>query len=122
MKSFAIAAAVIAAVACQSETARAAECVTFASGEILCDDGSYAYYWSPAANEWQVLDRDATAAALGLSTSGSTSGSATYGSDGSSLTTTEPRVSGHPRVKTPRPGCSARRRSRRPSPLSRHGR
>ena len=72
MKSFAIAAAVIAAVACQPETARAAECVTFASGEILCDDGSYAYYWSPAANEWQVLDRDATAAALGLSTGGST--------------------------------------------------
>jgi hypothetical protein len=89
MKGFAIAAAVIAAVACQSETARAAECVTFASGEILCDDGSYAYYWSPAANEWQVLDRDATAATLGLSTGGSTSGSATYGSDGSSLTTTD---------------------------------
>jgi hypothetical protein len=89
MKSFAIAAAIIAALACQAETARAAECVTFASGEILCDDGSYAYYWSPATNEWQVLDREATAAALGLSPGGSTSGSATYGSDGSSLTTTD---------------------------------
>jgi hypothetical protein len=89
MKSFAIAAAVIAAIACQAETARAAECVTFASGEILCDDGSYAYYWSPAANEWQVLDREATAAALGLSTGSGTGGSAAYGSDGSSLTTTD---------------------------------
>ena len=94
MKSFAIAATVVAALTCQAEAARAeAQCVTFASGEILCDDGSYAYYWSPAANEWQVLDRAATAAALGLSTggsaSGSTSGSATYGNDGSSLTTTD---------------------------------
>ena len=90
MKSFAIAAAVVAALTCQAEAARAeAQCVTFASGEILCDDGSYAYYWSPAANEWQVLDRAATAAALGLSSGGGTSGSATYGSDGSSLTTTD---------------------------------
>lgn len=32
MKSFAIAATVIATLACQTETARAAECVTFASG------------------------------------------------------------------------------------------
>ncbi len=90
MKSFAIAAAVIAALACQAEAARATECATFASCEVLCDDGSYAYYWSPATNEWQVLDREATAAALGLSTGGGgTSGGATYGSDGSSLTTTD---------------------------------
>jgi hypothetical protein len=90
MKSFAIAATVVAALTCQAEAAQAAaECVTFESGEILCDDGSYAYYWSPAANEWQVLDRAATAAALGLSTGDSRSGSATYGSDGSSLTTTD---------------------------------
>jgi hypothetical protein len=90
MKSFAIAATVVAALTCQAEAAHAAaECVTFASGEILCDDGSYAYYWSPAANEWQVLDRAATAAALGLNTGGSTAGNATYGSDGSSLTTTD---------------------------------
>ena len=95
MKSFSIAATVIAALTCQAEAARAeAQCVTFASGEILCDDGSYAYYWSPAANEWQVLDRAATAAALGLNTggggtSGSSGGAATYGSDGSSLTTTD---------------------------------
>jgi len=95
MKSFIIACAVAAAIACQIEAAWAAECVTVASGEILCDDGSYAYYWSPATNQWQVLDREATAAALGLSTGGGygsgggVGGSATYGSDGSSLTTTD---------------------------------
>ena len=95
MKSFIIAAVAVATMTCQIEAARAAECVTFTSGEILCDDGSYAYYWSPAENQWQVLYREATAAALGLSTSGgygsgsSTGGNATYGSDGSSLTTTD---------------------------------
>jgi hypothetical protein len=89
MKSFTIAAAMVAALACQAEAARGAECLSFTSGEILCDDGSYAYYWSPATNEWQVLDREATAAALGLSSGGGTSGSTTYGGDGSSLTTTD---------------------------------
>jgi hypothetical protein len=69
--------------------ARAMECVTFTSGEALCDDGSYMYYWSPSANDWQVLDRAATAAALGLGTGGGSSSSAAYGSDGSSLTTTD---------------------------------
>jgi len=87
MKSFAIAAAVVAALACQPAPAQAAQCVTFASGEILCDDGSYAYYWSPDANQWQVLDREATAAALGLNTGGGTGGSTAYGNDGASLTT-----------------------------------
>jgi hypothetical protein len=89
MKSFAIAAVVAAGLACQAAPLQAAQCVTFTSGEILCDDGSYAYYWSPAANQWQVLDREATAAALGLSIGGGTGGGATYGNDGSSLTTTE---------------------------------
>jgi hypothetical protein len=93
MKSFIITAAAVAALAWQTGSARAeAQCVTFESGEILCDDGSYAYYWSPTANEWKVLDRDATYAALGLSTgNGSASnggGNVTYGSDGSSLTST----------------------------------
>jgi hypothetical protein len=89
MKRFAIAIAALAALASQTEAARAMECLTFTSGEILCDDGSYAYYWSPSANEWRVLDRAATAAALGLSTDGGSGGSAAYGSDGSSLTTTD---------------------------------
>ena len=40
------------------------ECATFASGEALCDDGSYAYYFSPETRQWQTLDRDAVAAAL----------------------------------------------------------
>lgn len=72
--------------------AHAQECVTFTSGEILCDDGVYAYYWSPDIGQWQTLDRDATAAALGLSTTdsyaGNTGGNVQYGSDGS-LTTTD---------------------------------
>jgi hypothetical protein len=81
-------------VACQVGTAQAQECMTFASGEILCDDGLYVYYWSPAAQEWLLLDRDATAAALGLDTGGSSvdtndaGGSTVYGND-SSLTTTD---------------------------------
>ena len=89
MKRFIIAIGALALFAFQAETARAMDCVTFTSGEALCDDGSYMYYWSPAANDWQVLDRAATAAALGLNTEGGSSGSATYGSDGSSLTTTD---------------------------------
>jgi hypothetical protein len=92
MKSIIIAAAVLAALTCQSASARAAaDCATFASGEILCDDGTYAYYWSPTTQQWKVLDREATFAALGLSTgnnSPSNSGNVTYGSDGSSLTST----------------------------------
>jgi hypothetical protein len=77
-------------VACQVGGAQGQECATFASGEILCDDGVYAYYWSPATQEWLVLDRDATAAALGLDAGESTGtgGSTVYGSDGS-LTTTD---------------------------------
>jgi hypothetical protein len=93
MKRLTIAIALLGAVACQTAAASAAECLSFTSGEILCDDGSYAYYWSPDANEWQVLDRETVAAALGLSTGGDAAGnpggSATYGSDGSSLTTTD---------------------------------
>jgi hypothetical protein len=88
MKRLTIAIAALAVFASQAEMARAMECVTFTSGEALCDDGSYMYYWSPAANDWQVLDRAATAAALGLNADGGSSGSAAYGSDGSSLTTT----------------------------------
>ena len=82
------------AVACQVAAAHAQECATFASGEILCDDGVYAYYYSPAGREWLVLDRDAAAAALGVDTEGSSvaangsGGSTIYGSDGS-LTTTD---------------------------------
>jgi hypothetical protein len=81
-------------VASQVGVAQAQECVTFASGEILCDDGLYAYYYSPASQEWLVLDRDATAAALGLDTGDASAasegagGSTTFGSD-SSLTTTD---------------------------------
>jgi len=44
--------------------AQAMECATFASGEALCDDGSYAYYFSPETRQWQTLDRNAVAAAL----------------------------------------------------------
>ena len=88
MKRFTIAIAALAALAFQAETARAMDCATFTSGEVLCDDGSYMYYWSPSADAWQVLDRAATVAALGLDTGGSAGGSSTYGSDGSSLTTT----------------------------------
>jgi len=44
--------------------AQAMECATFASGEALCDDGSYAYYFSPDTRQWQTLDRNAVAAAL----------------------------------------------------------
>jgi len=95
MKNFIIAAAALAALTCQAEAAWAApDCATFTSGEVLCDDGSYVYYWSPTTNEWQTLDRDATYAALGLSPdsnsngSGSSGGNVTYGSDGSSLSST----------------------------------
>lgn len=80
-------------IAYHSGIAQAQECATFASGEILCDDGVYAYYYAPATQKWVVLDRDATAAALGLDTgdaavSDGGGGSTIYGSDGS-LTTTE---------------------------------
>src|SRR5215467_14573837 len=92
MKKNVIAAAMLAALAIQTAPARAAgDCATFASGEILCDDGTYAYYWSPTTQEWKVLDREATLAALGLSTGNSAQsngGNVTYGSDGSSLTST----------------------------------
>jgi hypothetical protein len=92
MKRNVIAAALLAALAIQTPSARAADdCATFASGEILCDDGTYAYYWSPTTQEWKVLDREATFAALGLSTGNgaqSNGGNVTYGSDGSSLTST----------------------------------
>ena len=72
----------------QAAAAQAQECQTFTSGEILCDDGYYLHYWSPTAEQWQVLDRDATAAALGLgpeSPAGSESerSSTIYGSNGS---------------------------------------
>jgi hypothetical protein len=83
-----------AVVASQVGAAQAQECATFASGEILCDDGLYAYYYSPASGEWLVLDRDATAAALGLDAgdasvaSNGAGGSTIYGND-SSLTTTD---------------------------------
>jgi hypothetical protein len=83
-----------AAVASQVGAAQSQECATFASGEVLCDDGLYAYYWSPATQEWLVLDRDATSAALGLDAGESpmasedSGGSTVYGSDGS-LTTTD---------------------------------
>lgn len=84
------------AVSLQVGPALAQECVPFDSGEILCDDGSYLYYWSPAAAQWQILDRAAAAAALGIDlTEGSPSSPASgsdagviYG-DGSSLTTTD---------------------------------
>ncbi|MGH6930005.1 MAG: hypothetical protein ACREEV_16935 [Dongiaceae bacterium] len=81
-------------VALQVAAAHAQECMTFTSGEVLCDDGAYAYYWSPATQEWLVLDREATAAALGTSTgpsyedSSTSGGSTVYGSDGS-LTSTD---------------------------------
>jgi len=84
--------AAVLASAIASQPAVAQECLTFASGEILCDDGYYAYYWSPAAGQWQVLDREATAAALGLDSDnplpGSNGGGVTYGGDGS-LTNTD---------------------------------
>jgi len=89
MKRFIITIATLAALASQAEAARAMDCATFTSGEVLCDDGSYMYYWSPSASDWQVLDRAATAAALGLDIGGRPGRSATYGSDGSSLTTTD---------------------------------
>lgn len=81
------------ATAIATPAAWATECVTFTSGEILCDDGRYAYYWSPQTGQWQVLDRAATAAALGLSTdsadaAGDGGGSVTYDGNGGALTTT----------------------------------
>lgn len=74
----------------------AQECVPFDSGEILCDDGSYMYHWSPASGQWQVLDRAATASALGIdltdgapsSPSAANDADVIYGGD-SSLTTTD---------------------------------
>ncbi len=94
MKTFVKTVLLAVAVAGQIGPAQSQECATFASGEVLCDDGLYAYYWSPATQEWLVLDRDATAAALGLDTgespmaSDGPGGSTVYGSDGS-LTTTD---------------------------------
>ena len=94
MRTFIRSALLASVVACQVGVAQGQECVTFESGEILCDDGVYAYYWSPAEQEWLLLDRDATAAALGLDAGQSSAGSAesggstVYGSDGS-LTTTD---------------------------------
>lgn len=95
MKTRFLASLLASALAFASVPALAQDCLTFTSGEILCDDGSYAYYWSPSVGEWQVLDRAATAAALGLSTEepqsygeNDTGGSVSYGSDGS-LTTTD---------------------------------
>lgn len=84
------------ALALQAGPLLAQECVPFDSGEILCDDGSYLYYWSPASGEWQTLDREATLAALGVAPiSGdpappTTDGEASvaYGA-GSSLTSTD---------------------------------
>lgn len=96
MRALFLAALLASTVGIQSGSAQAQECLNFASGEILCDDGYYAYYWSPAIGQWQVLDRAATAAALGVgqgdgsleSSDSSGSGSVVYGGDGS-LTTTE---------------------------------
>jgi hypothetical protein len=48
--------------------ANAMECATFESGEALCDDGTYAYYFSPETGQWQTLDRNAVAAALAQAT------------------------------------------------------
>lgn len=80
----------------QAGPLQAQECVPFDSGEVLCDDGSYLYYWSPASGEWQTLDREGTFAALGVEparsdpASPATDGEAsvTYGA-GSSLTSTD---------------------------------
>jgi hypothetical protein len=98
MKTVIIAAALAAAIVSRSSgAAQAQECLTFATGEVLCDDGSYAYYWSPSSGQWHVLDRDATAAALGLNAgqtsgdaydSGDDNGSTIYGGGGS-LTSTD---------------------------------
>ena len=84
------------ALALQAGPLLAQECMSFESGEILCDDGLYLNYWSPASGEWQTFDREATLAALGVestygaSASPSADGEAsvTYGA-GSSLTSTD---------------------------------
>ncbi|HET6468910.1 MAG TPA: hypothetical protein VFG43_11090, partial [Geminicoccaceae bacterium] len=34
-------------------TARAGECVPFASGEILCEEGDAVLYFDPATEQWQ---------------------------------------------------------------------
>ena len=83
-----IAGILAAAIGLQAAAAQAQECQTFTSGEILCDDGYYLHYWSPTAEQWQVLDREATAAALGLGPeypagSDSERSSTVYGSNGS---------------------------------------
>lgn len=83
------------AMALQAGPALAQECLTFESGELLCDDGSYLYYWSPASGQWQTLDRAAAYAALGGEPEDENSSSppadsdagVIYGAD-SSLTTT----------------------------------
>ena len=84
------------ALALQAGPLLAQECMPFESGDILCDDGLYLYYWSPASGEWQTLDRNAIFAALGAesmygapaSPSTDGEGSVTYGA-GSSLTSTD---------------------------------
>jgi hypothetical protein len=78
----------------QAGPAQAQECLTFASGEILCDDGYYFYYWSPSAGDWQLLDREATAAALGIGEEtdalpGEQGGSTDFYGGGGSITTTD---------------------------------
>lgn len=83
------------ALSLQAGSAVAQECLNLDSGEILCDDGSHLYYWSPAAGQWQVFNREEAAAALNVDPAdGSASapapdggGSVAYGDD-SSLTTT----------------------------------
>lgn len=90
MKTRIISCLLASALTLSTAAAQAAECLPFASGEVLCDDGTYAYYYSPVTGQWQVLDRAATMAALGLSDDGygNDSGGTIYGSDGS-LTTTD---------------------------------
>lgn len=82
------------AMSLQTGSALAQECLSLDSGEVLCDDGSYLYYWSPASGQWQILDRQEVAVDADPSDSSIPSsdpnddGSVAYG-DGSSLTTTE---------------------------------
>lgn len=62
--------------------AQAMECATFASGEALCDDGTYAYYFSPETRQWQTLDRNAVAAALAQTTNPGTGAAAAASGSG----------------------------------------
>jgi len=92
MKTRIIATLLVSALTLASTAAHAVECLPFDSGEVLCDDGNYAYYYSPVTGQWQTLDRAAVMAALGLTDGGYDSsgngGSTIYGGDGS-LTTTD---------------------------------